>query len=77
MEIICIFFLFFAGNFVNSISKDIIEYSKKEKQFETIIFRFEENLNFSNPFNLLTNEVGLQIIKPVGSQILMLEKMES
>jgi len=41
-----------------------LQFPESGKQFETLIFSFNENLNFQNPFDLLDNKVELKIVKP-------------
>lgn len=43
---------------------DLIDRPKEGRQYETLVFRFEENLPFENPFDLRTNQVELHILQP-------------
>ncbi|MCI0696602.1 glycoside hydrolase family 5 protein [candidate division KSB1 bacterium] len=43
---------------------DLIERPKEGRQYETLRFRFVENLKFENPFDLETNQVELLIQQP-------------
>ena len=43
---------------------NLIDQPSKGEQYETLDFRFEENLHFKNPFDLITDEVELHIIRP-------------
>lgn len=54
---------------MNMYSQVSVEHPKSGKQFETLYFRFEENLHFNNPFDLLNNKVELQILQPDNSTI--------
>jgi hypothetical protein len=49
---------------LSSYAKELIDYPSEGKQFKTMVFRFEENLNFENPFDLETNNVELQVEQP-------------
>jgi hypothetical protein len=42
----------------------LIDYPKEGRQYETLRFRFVENLHFDNPFDLETNRVELLIQQP-------------
>lgn len=46
----------------------LIDPPTKGRQFETLTFRFAENLKFTNPFDLETNRVELAIVQPDFSQ---------
>jgi hypothetical protein len=52
---------------VISYAGDFVDYPATGKQFNTLVFRFEENLNFENPFDLQTNKVELRIQQPDNS----------
>ena len=43
---------------------ELIEQPTKGRQYETLSFRFAENLHFENPFDLETNHVELLIQQP-------------
>lgn len=45
-------------------ASDLVTPPKEGKQYETLRFRFSENLLFENPFDLETNQVELQIRQP-------------
>ena len=59
--------LLLVGLSFNMYSQIKLLYPESGKQFETLLFKFEENLNFPNPFDLLTNKVELKIVKPDNS----------
>ena len=59
--------LLLVGLSFNMYSQIKLQYPESGKQFETLLFKFEENLNFQNPFDLLTNKVELKIVKPDNS----------
>lgn len=58
-----IVFLFLFVSF-NVYSFQLIDRPTEGRQFETLTFRFEENLGFENPFDLETNKVELHILLP-------------
>ena len=47
----------------------LIDRPTKGKQFETLVFHFNENLNYKNPFDLITNHVKLNIRRPDYSEL--------
>ena len=67
MKSICISLLVITASILSGFPKSIIEHPESGKQFVTMYFRFEENLQFENPFDLLKNKVELQIIQPDNS----------
>ncbi len=48
---------------------DLIAPPRRGVQFETLRFRFDENLHFGNPFDLETNRVRLRILQPDSSRL--------
>jgi hypothetical protein len=46
------------------LAKDFTEHPVKGKQYETMVVRFTESLGFENPFDLISNQVELQIVQP-------------
>ena len=48
---------------------NLIDNPKEGKQYETLNFRFTENLDFKNPFDLITNRVELHILQPDFSRM--------
>lgn len=54
----------FIGLSANLWALDLIERPTKGRRYETLGFRFAENLHFANPFDLETNHVELLIQQP-------------
>ena len=46
---------------------DLIDRPTKGTQYETLVFRFAENLKFDNPFDLVTNRIELLVLQPDSS----------
>lgn len=50
---------------------ELINRPTKGRQYETLVFRFSENMNFENPFDLETNKVELHIQQPDFSRLVL------
>lgn len=50
---------------------ELIDRPTKGVQYEPLIFRFDENLHFKNPFDLITDQVELVIRQPDFSQLVL------
>ena len=61
---VCALPLLLAGLSPRGGAIELIDRPSTGRQFETLRFRFEENLHFSNPFDLETNRVELLIQQP-------------
>jgi hypothetical protein len=59
-----LFLIFFFVWFASAGAVDLIDPPKAGRQFETLSFRFVENLPFDNPFDLETNRVELVVHQP-------------
>lgn len=49
---------------VNAFAIELIDRPTSGRQYETLTFRFNENLKFENPFDLETNRMELHIQQP-------------
>ena len=50
---------------------NLINLPKDGVQYETLTFRFDENLPFENPFDLITNQVELHILQPDYTRLVL------
>jgi hypothetical protein len=64
LSILVSVFLILLGFFVQVNAVELIDRPAKGRQYETLRFRFAENLKFENPFDLETNRVELFIQQP-------------
>ncbi len=60
---VCVLLLLL-GSYAHLGATELIDRPTKGRQYETLRFRFVENLNFENPFDLETNHVELLIHQP-------------
>jgi hypothetical protein len=70
LSLIFILFLFFSFSPILK-ATELIDRPTEGKQYETLVFHFAENLNFKNPFDLVSNHVELNIRQPDFSELVL------
>lgn len=64
MKFLLLLIFLYGVTFMNIDAKGLIEHPTEGKQYKTLVFRFEKNLEFDNPFDLETNKVEIKIEQP-------------